>query len=126
MKKSNKLEKKYGRIDPNFIYLASPILFFVCIFNLYIKKKNFRLNIVVFIANFILLIYLLIKSYDQDYIEIYYGIIGVIAYISALGGVLIYFRFSNWTKVQKINFLIYFFICLIIGFGTCSTTGIFG
>ena len=108
------------------LYLASPILFFVCIFNLYIKKKNFRLNIVVFIANFILLIYLLIKSYDQDYIEIYYGSIGVIAFISALGGVLNYFRFNNWTKEQKINFLIYFFICLIIGFGTCSTTGIFG
>ncbi len=76
--------------------------------------------------NSVLLTYLLIKSYNQQYVILYYGILGIIAFLFALGGIINYFRINNLSREQKINFAIYLIICLIIGFGMCSTTGIFG
>ncbi len=108
------------------VHFLSPIVFFICIFDLYLKRKFTKISLVVFLINLVLLFYLLIKSLGEQYIEIYYGIIGIIGFIFALGGIINYYRNKNLTKEQKINFAIYLFICLLIGFGMCSTTGIFG
>ena len=108
------------------LFLISPIVFFIGIFNLFLKKTEFKLNLVIFILNLILLIYLLIKSYKEPYIEIFYGIFGIIGFVFTLGGIINYYRINPISKEERINFAIYLIICLIIGFGMCSTTGIFG
>ncbi len=108
------------------LFLISPIVFFIGIFNLFLRKKKFKVNLTIFILNLILLIYLLIKSYKQPYIEIFYGIFGVIGFVFLLGGIVNYYQNISLSKEEKINFVIYLIICLIIGFGMCSTTGIFG
>lgn len=108
------------------LFLISPIVFFIGIFNLFLRKTKFKVNLTIFILNLILLIYLLIKSYKQPYIEIFYGIFGVIGFVFLLGGIVNYYQNISLSKEEKINFVIYLIICLIIGFGMCSTTGIFG
>lgn len=80
----------------------------------------------VFSVNFLILIYLIVLSYKQSYISIYYGMIGIVGFVYAARGIFKYFSSESVTKEKKINVLIYIIICLIIGFGMCSTTGIFG
>ena len=108
------------------LFLISPIVFFIGIFNLFLRKTEFKLNFTIFIFNLILLIYLFIKSYNEPYIEIFYGIFGIIGFVFTLGGIINYYRINPISKEERINFAIYLIICLIIGFGMCSTTGIFG
>lgn len=111
------------------LYVVSPIVFFVSLYYLIFRKfdnKNYRILLGVFVTNFLLLIYLIFKSYKEPYISFYYGILGIIGFTFALRGIYKYFSEKEITKQQKINVAIYIFICLIIGFGMCSTTGIFG
>ena len=108
------------------LFLISPIVFFIGIFNLFLRKTEFKLNFTIFIFNLILLIYFVIKFYKQPYISFYYGILGIVGFTYAARGVFKYFSNENRSKEQKINILIYIIICFIIGFGMCSTTGIFG
>lgn len=108
------------------LYIASPIVFFIGIFNIFLKKENLKVNLIIFGINFLVIIFLFSKLNGGVEQVILFGIIGLIAFIFALGGIINYFRNSSLSKEQKINFAIYLIICLIIGFGMCSTTGIFG
>ena len=111
------------------LFLISPIVFFVGLYYLFFtekKNKNYKILVGIFGANLLILIFLVIKSYKQPYISVYYGILGIVGFTYAARGVFKYFSNENRSKEQKINILIYIIICLIIGFGMCSTTGIFG
>ena len=111
------------------LFLISPIVFFVGLYYLFFtekKNKNYKILVGIFGANLLILIFLVIKSYKQPYISFYYGILGIVGFIYAARGLFKYFSNENRSKEQKINILIYIIICLIIGFGMCSTTGIFG
>ena len=111
------------------LFLISPIVFFVGLYYLFFtekKNKNYKILVGIFGANLLILIFLVIKSYKQPYISFYYGILGIVGFTYAARGVFKYFSNENRSKEQKINILIYIIICFIIGFGMCSTTGIFG
>ena len=111
------------------LFLISPIVFFVGLYYLFFtekKNKNYKILVGIFGANLLILIFLVIKSYKQPYISVYYGILGIVGFTYAARGVFKYFSNENRSKEQKINILIYIIICFIIGFGMCSTTGIFG
>ena len=111
------------------LFLISPIVFFVGLYYLFFtekKNKNYKILVGIFGTNLLILIFLVIKSYKQPYISLYYGILGIVGFIYAARGLFKYFSNENRSKEQKINILIYIIICLIIGFGMCSTTGIFG
>lgn len=111
------------------LFLISPIVFFVGLYYLFFtekKNKNYKILVGIFGTNLLILIFLVIKSYKQPYISLYYGILGIVGFTYAARGVFKYFSNENRSKEQKINILIYIIICLIIGFGMCSTTGIFG
>lgn len=111
------------------LYVVSPIVFFVSLYYLVFRifdRKDYRILQSVFVTNFLLLIYLIFRSYKEPYISIYYGILGIIGFTFALRGIYKYFSEKEFTEQQKIKVAIYIFICLIIGFGMCSTTGIFG
>ena len=111
------------------LFLISPIVFFVGLYYLFFtekKNKNYKILVGIFGANLLILIFLVIKSYKQPYISLYYGILGIVGFTYAARGVFKYFSNENRSKEQKINILIYIIICFIIGFGMCSTTGIFG
>ena len=111
------------------LFLISPIVFFVGLYYLFFtekKNKNYKILVGIFGANLLILIFLVIKSYKQPYISFYYGILGIVGFIYAARGLFKYFSNENRSKEQKINILIYIIICFIIGFGMCSTTGIFG
>ena len=111
------------------LFLISPIVFFVGLYYLFFtekKNKNYKILVGIFGTNLLILIFLVIKSYKQPYISLYYGILGIVGFIYAARGLFKYFSNENRSKEQKINILIYIIICFIIGFGMCSTTGIFG
>ena len=111
------------------LFLISPIVFFVGLCYLFFtekKNKNYKILVGIFGTNLLILIFLVIKSYKQPYISVYYGILGIVGFTYAARGVFKYFSNENRSKEQKINILIYIIICFIIGFGMCSTTGIFG
>ena len=111
------------------LFLISPIVFFVGLYYLFFtekKNKNYKILVGIFGANLLILIFLVIKFYKQPYISFYYGILGIVGFIYVARGLFKYFSNENRSKEQKINILIYIIICLIIGFGMCSTTGIFG
>ena len=111
------------------LFLISPIVFFVGLYYLFFtekKNKNYKILVGIFGANLLILIFLVIKFYKQPYISFYYGILGIVGFIYAARGLFKYFSNENRSKEQKINILNYIIICLIIGFGMCSTTGIFG
>ena len=111
------------------LFLISPIVFFVGLYYVVFtekKNKNYKILVGIFGANLLILIFLVIKFYKQPYISFYYGILGIVGFIYAARGLFKYFSNENRSKEQKINILIYIIICLIIGFGMCSTTGIFG
>ena len=111
------------------LFLISPIVFFVGLYYLFFtekKNKNYKILVGIFGTNLLILIFLVIKSYKQPYISLYYGILGIVGFTYAARGVFKYFSNENRSKEQKINILIYIIICFIIGFGMCSTTGIFG
>ena len=111
------------------LFLISPIVFFVGLYYLFFtekKNKNYKILVGIFGANLLILIFLVIKFYKQPYISFYYGILGIVGFTYAARGVFKYFSNENRSKEQKINILIYIIICFIIGFGMCSTTGIFG
>lgn len=111
------------------LYVVSPLTFFVGLYYLFFtdkKNKNYKNLVGIFGVNLLILIFLVVKSYKQPYISFYYGILGIIGFTYAARGIFKYFSNENRSKEQKINVLIYIIICLIIGFGMCSTTGIFG
>ena len=111
------------------LFLISPIVVFVGLYYLFFtekKNKNYKILVGIFGTNLLILIFLVIKSYKQPYISVYYGILGIVGFTYAARGVFKYFSNENRSKEQKINILIYIIICFIIGFGMCSTTGIFG
>ncbi len=113
-----------------FLYLFCPIIFFVGLYLLLsyrIENKTLgKVTFLLFLANVLILIYILYDSYDDPYITMYYGILGVIGFVFSFVGLAKYFSKKEIEKEQKIKIVIFIAICLIIGFGMCSTTGIFG
>ena len=95
-------------------------------FQFVLKKNRIQVKFSHFYFKFNFVNLLVDKVLQRTIHRNFYGIFGIIGFVFTLGGIINYYRINPISKEERINFAIYLIICLIIGFGMCSTTGIFG
>ncbi len=110
------------------LILVCPILLGYCIDKLFFSEKSSEYNIfywILLVLNFITIWYAIYEFGTSVEGAISRGIVGLVSFIVFLIGIVRVFKLKNSSTETKLKVSITLIILLIIGFGLCTSEGLF-